>query len=62
MKLYLKPRNELYLEMSMKESPPSRQEVIGLTARRRSLIRRALLAKGNEIVLGWGREAILKLL
>jgi arsenate reductase-like glutaredoxin family protein len=61
-KIFLNSRNELYREMNMKESPPSRQEAIRLMARHPNLIRRPILVKGKEIVLGWDREAILKLL
>ena len=61
-KLFLNPRNELYREMHMKESPPSRQEAVRLMARHPNLIRRPILVKDQKMVLGWDREAIAKLL
>jgi arsenate reductase-like glutaredoxin family protein len=60
--MFLNPRNELYREMNMKESPPSRPEAIRLMAQNPNLIRRPILVKGKEIVLGWDREAMQKLL
>jgi arsenate reductase-like glutaredoxin family protein len=61
-KLFLNPRNELYRERNMKESPPSRQEAIRLMTGHPNLIRRPILVKGREIVLGWDREAMAKML
>lgn len=61
-KLFLNSRNELYREMNMKESPPTRQEAIQLMAKNPNLIRRPILVKGKEIVLGWDRKAMHKLL
>jgi arsenate reductase len=61
-KLFLNPRNELYREMHMKESPPSRKEAICLMSEHPNLIRRPILIKGKEIVLGWDRDAMQKLL
>lgn len=45
---FLNPRNELYRERKMKESPPSRQEAIRLMAAHPNLIRRPLAVKGGE--------------
>jgi len=61
-KLFLNPRNELYREKKMKESPPSRKEAIRLMSQHLNLIRRPILVKGSEIVLGWDEDAMLKLL
>jgi arsenate reductase-like glutaredoxin family protein len=61
-KMFLNPRNELYRERNMKESPPSRKEAIQLMSRFPNLIRRPILVKGKEIVLGWDQEAMRKLL
>jgi len=46
----------------MKESPPSRRDAIRLMAKHPNLIRRPILVKGKEIVLGWDREGMKKLL
>jgi arsenate reductase-like glutaredoxin family protein len=61
-KLFLNPRNELYREMNMKESPPSRKEALRLMSENPNLIRRPILVKGKEIVLGWDREAMHQML
>jgi arsenate reductase (glutaredoxin) len=61
-KLFLNPRNELYREKNMKESPPSRKEAIRLMTQHPNLIRRPILVKGSEIVLGWDQQAMAKLL
>jgi arsenate reductase-like glutaredoxin family protein len=48
--------------MNMKESPPARKEAIRLMAQHPNLIRRPILVKGKQIVLGWDQVAIDKLL
>jgi arsenate reductase-like glutaredoxin family protein len=52
-KLFLNPRNELYRERDMKDHPPSRAEALRLMAENPNLIRRPILVKGREIVLGF---------
>ena len=44
----------------MKESPPSRKEAIRLMSRNPNLIKRPILVKGSEIVLGWDQAAFSK--
>ena len=61
-KLFLNSRNELYREMRMKESPPSRAEAIRLMSKNPNLIRRPILVKGGEMVLGWDQAGFEKLL
>lgn len=61
-KLFLNPRNELYREKNMKESPPSRREAIRLMTQHPNLVRRPILVKDGEIVLGWDQQAMAKLL
>jgi arsenate reductase (glutaredoxin) len=61
-KLFLNSRNELYRDRKMKESPPSRKEAIRLMSQHPNLIRRPILIRGGQIVLGWDREAMAKLL
>lgn len=60
-KLFLNPRNELYRERKMKEKPPSRAEAIKLMAAEPNLIRRPVVIKGKQIVLGYDEEALKKL-
>jgi arsenate reductase-like glutaredoxin family protein len=61
-KLFLNPRNELYRERKMKESPPSRAEAIALMARNPNLIKRPILVKGKQILLGFNPEEMRKVL
>ena len=49
---FLNPRNELYRERRMKQSPPSRAEALELMAKNPNLIRRPILVDGGRIVLG----------
>ncbi len=58
---FLNTRNELYRERKMKQNPPPREEAIRLMARNPNLIKRALLVKGKQIVLGFDPEGIRKL-
>jgi arsenate reductase (glutaredoxin) len=61
-KLFLNTRNELYRERKMKESPPSRAEAIALMARNPNLIKRPILVKGKQILLGFNPEEMRKVL
>jgi arsenate reductase (glutaredoxin) len=61
-KLFLNTRNELYREKNMKEKPPSRGEAIKLMAKMPNLIRRPVVIRGEQIVLGYDEEAFKKLL
>ncbi len=60
-KQFLNTRNELYRERNMKENPPSREEAIALMAENPNLIKRPILVKGDEIVLGYDPEAMQRL-
>jgi arsenate reductase-like glutaredoxin family protein len=55
-------RNELYRERGMKENPPSRGEALELMAAHPNLIKRPILVKGSEIVLGFQEEEMRGLL
>lgn len=54
---FLNPRNELFRKRKMKEKPPSRTEAIQLMVKEPNLIRRPLLIRGGQIVLGFDEEA-----
>jgi arsenate reductase-like glutaredoxin family protein len=56
-KEFLNTRNEMYRTRKMKEHPPSRAETIKLMAKEPNLIRRPLLIRGTQIVLGFDEEA-----
>lgn len=61
-KQFLNTRNELYRTRNMKGSPPSRAEAIKLMAEEPNLIRRPIVIKGAQIVLGYDEDAFKKLL
>ena len=61
-KEFLNPRNELYREKNMKEKPPERAEAIRLMAKNPNLIRRPVVIRGGQMVLGFDEEAYKKLL
>ncbi|MGB7283641.1 MAG: ArsC/Spx/MgsR family protein, partial [Candidatus Acidiferrum sp.] len=61
-KQFLNPRNELYRTKNMSEKPPTRAEAIKLMARTPNLIRRPVVIRGDQIVLGFDEAAYKKLL
>jgi len=61
-KQFLNTRNELYRTREMKGNPPSRAETIRLMAKEPNLIRRPIVIKGTQIVLGYDEDAFKKLL
>ncbi len=61
-KPFLNPRNDLYRTKNMSEKPPSRAEAIRLMAKTPNLIRRPVVIRGDQIVLGFDEEAYKKLL
>ena len=60
-KEFLNTRNELYRQRKMKEKPPSRAEAIKLMAKEPNLIRRPIVVKGSQIILGFDEAAYRKL-
>jgi arsenate reductase len=60
-KEFLNARNELYRARNMKEHPPTRAEAIKLMAKNPNLIRRPVVLRGSEMVLGFDEEAFKKL-
>jgi arsenate reductase len=61
-KEFLNARNELYRAREMKEHPPSRTEAIQLMAKEPNLIRRPVVIRGSQVVLGFDEEAYRKLM
>ena len=61
-KEFLNPRNELYRTQNMKQHSPSRGEAIRLMAKEPNLIRRPIVMRASEMVLGFDEEAYKKLL
>ena len=58
---FLNTRNELYRERGMAENPPARAEALRLMSENPNLIRRPIVIKGGQIVLGFDEEALAKL-
>jgi arsenate reductase (glutaredoxin) len=61
-KEFLNTRNELYRSRKMKDHPPSRAEAIKLMAKEPNLIRRPVVIRGAQMVLGFDEAAYRKLL
>ena len=60
-KKFLNPRNELYRLRKMKDKPLSRAEAIKLMAQEPNLIRRPVVIRGGQMVLGYDEGALEKL-
>jgi arsenate reductase-like glutaredoxin family protein len=60
-RLFLNSRNELYRERGMKENPPPREEALRLMSEYPNLIKRPILVKGTQIVLGFDEPALVGL-
>jgi arsenate reductase len=60
-KEFLNSRNELYRAREMKENPPSRAETIKLMAKEPNLIRRPVVIRGSQVILGFDEEEYKKL-
>jgi len=61
-RLFLNPRNRLYRERNMARETPSRVEAIRLMSGSPNLIRRPLVRRGQQIVLGFDEAGYRKLL
>jgi Spx/MgsR family transcriptional regulator len=58
---FLNTRNEVYRARKMGENPPSRDEALQLMAAEPNLIRRPVVLRGAEIVLGYDEEALKRI-
>ena len=56
-KNFLNTRNDLYRERNMAEKPPTRPEAIELMSKTPNLIRRPLLVRGSQIIIGFDEAA-----
>jgi arsenate reductase-like glutaredoxin family protein len=54
---FLNSRNELYRERGMKENPPPRAEALKLMSENPNLIKRPILVREKEILLGFDEAA-----
>src|SRR5580658_2243309 len=55
---FLNTRNELYRKRNMGKNPPSRDEALELMAAEPNLIRRPVVLRGSDMVLGYDEEAL----
>jgi arsenate reductase (glutaredoxin) len=60
--LFLNPRNELFRRRRMAEKMPSREEAIRLMSKNPNLIKRPVVVRGEQVVLGFDVTAYMKLL
>jgi arsenate reductase (glutaredoxin) len=58
---FLNPRNELYRKLKMKDNPPSRAEALKWMSKEPNLIRRPIVVRGGEIVLGFDEAGLKKM-
>jgi Spx/MgsR family transcriptional regulator len=58
---FLNTRNELYRKRKMGKNPPSRDEALRLMAAEPNLIRRPVVLRGFEMVLGYDEEALTRI-
>jgi Spx/MgsR family transcriptional regulator len=58
---FLNPRNELYRQRKMKQHPPGRDEALRLMANEPNLIRRPIVIRGGQMVLGYDEAGLRKL-
>jgi arsenate reductase-like glutaredoxin family protein len=61
-KRFLNHRNELFRTKDMGEKPPTRAEAIKFMAKVPNLIRRPVVIRADQIILGYDEEAFKKLL
>ena len=59
---FLNTRNELFRRMKMAENPPSPSETLRLMAKNPNLIRRPIVVRGRDQVLGFDDVALARLL
>jgi Spx/MgsR family transcriptional regulator len=60
-RIFLNTRNELYRTRKMGLNPPSRDEALQFMAAEPNLIRRPVVLRGDEIVLGYDEEALKRI-
>jgi Spx/MgsR family transcriptional regulator len=60
-RMFLNTRNELYRTRKMGQNPPSREETLQLMAAVPNLIRRPVVLRGADIVLGYDEEALKRI-
>ncbi len=61
-RLFLNARNELYREKKMAEKTPPRREAIALMSKNPNLIKRPILLRGGQLLLGFDEASYRKFL
>jgi len=59
---FLNSKNEIYRQRNMKDDPPPRAQALQLMADNPNLIKRPILVRGADVVLGFDQAAITALL
>jgi arsenate reductase-like glutaredoxin family protein len=57
-RLFLNSRNELYRDLGMAENPPPRAAALKLMSENPNLIKRPILVRGSQLVLGYDEQAL----
>jgi len=60
-RMFLNTRNELYRARKMGQNPPAREEALQLMAAEPNLIRRPVVLRGADMVLGYDEEALKRI-
>jgi len=60
-RMFLNTRNEMYRNRKMGQNPPSREEALKLMASEPNLIRRPVVLRGADIVLGYDEESLKRI-
>jgi arsenate reductase-like glutaredoxin family protein len=55
---FLNPRSDLYRERKMKEKPPSKEEAIRLMVKDPNLLKRPVVVKGKQVVVGFDENVL----
>jgi arsenate reductase len=58
---FLNSRNDMYRQRKMKDNPPTRAEALKLMALEPNLIRRPIVIRGGQMVLGYDEEGLRKI-
>ncbi len=58
---FLNPRSDLYRERKMKEKPPTKKEAIRLMVKDPNLLKRPVVVKGGQVVVGFDEAALKSL-
>jgi arsenate reductase-like glutaredoxin family protein len=58
---FLNSRNEMYRQRKMKANPPTRDEALKLMVQEPNLIRRPIVIRGGQMILGYDEEGLRKL-